>query len=250
MNNSGQLIGVNICGYNYEDGKSLPSRLIPTKNVIVPSHYLPDAMVTTVCRVHRRISLVRGRIINEKLDDSFSEQRHVIIVPPGDESIRNTNVIRGIIVDESSQVAPYISGGDQITVVHLTTISNNENTPTSEGTEVLVRAVENLLSTENDDSEELFSIGFSYDAKVLPEKNVPNDNIYVCERSEGSLTVESSFTEAKKIFHQLFPHDNFLKLSDIMDEIVTERRMHNYEEDDEMKLLQSALSMMGTNVSS
>lgn len=250
MNDSEKLIGVNIRGYNYDDGKSLPSRLIPTKNVILPSHFLPDTMVTTKCRVHRRISLVRGRIIHDKLDDSFSEQRHVIMVPPGDDSIRNTNVIRGIILDESSQVAPYVGTEDHISVVHLTTTSNNDDFSINEGTEVLARAIENLLASGNDeDSEELFSIGFSYDAKELSNENVTKDNIYVCECSEGDLTIESSFIEAKKIFHQLFPHDNFLKLSHMMDEIITERRMVNDEEDDEMKLLQSALNMMGTDVS-
>lgn len=251
VNEAGELIGVDISGYNYDNGITMPSRLMPTKNVILPSHYLPDAMLTTKHRVYRRISLVRGRVIHEKNGDSFLEQRHVIIVPPGDDSIRNEDVIHGIILDESSRVAPYITEEEHITVVHLTMIVENEKPPESHGTEVLARAIDNLLSTgNNDDSEELFSIGFSYDIKELSDRNSSKNGVYVCEQSTGSLTVESSFIEAKRIFHQLFPHEDFLKLSDIMDEIITERRMLNDEEDDEMKLLQSAMSMLGTDNSS
>jgi len=247
INETGQLIGVDICGYNYDSGMTLPSRLILTKNVILPPHCLPDAMVTTKFRVYRRISLLRGRVIHEKNGESFLEQRHVIIVPPGDDSIRNGDVIHGIILDESSKVAPYISEDEHITVVHLTMITENDKPSATQGTEVLARAMDNLLSTDNnDDSEELFSIGFSYDKKELSDRIFSKNGVYVCEQSAGSLTVESSFIEAKRIFHQLFPHEDFLKLSDIMDEIVTERRMINDEEDDEMKLLQSAMSMLGT----
>lgn len=250
LNDSGDVIGVNIHSNDHEDGQMLSPKLIHTSNCILPSNFLPDFMTVNRKRVHRRISIVRGQIIPNNIAEGFQEQRHVIVVPPGEEFVRNKDVIYGIILDESSQVAPLVDGRDHISIIHLITFRNVGESDQRKESETLSRTIEQLINKGGgmmDGTEELFHTDFSYDIVEASQTVLCNKGLHVCERHEPSLTVESSFIEAKKIFHNICPDAMFLKLSDAMDCIVKERRMiHDEDDDDEFKLLESAMNMMKT----
>jgi hypothetical protein len=63
-----------------------------------------------------------------------------------------------------------------------------------------------------------------------------------------TLAVDSSFVEAKRIFHELCPDDNFLKLSTEMDELVKERQAgFGDDEDEEFKMLESAMNLISAS---
>lgn len=248
LNESGDVIGVNI--YDSDNPKILSPKRIATSNCIVPANFLPDFMTVKRKRVHRRISVVRGPIVPDQMNGGVQEQRHVIVVPPGDRCVCNTDVIYCIILDESSKVAPFVSRRERISIIHLITIKDAKETNQENEFKVLSRAMECLIKAGPRISDvvpqEIYHTAFSYDLIEASQVVEKNRGLHVCERYDCSLTVESSFLEAKRIFHSICPDGAFLKLSDAMHDIVKERQTIEQEEDDEFKLLESAMNMMGT----
>eukprot|EP01083_Nonionella_stella_P290563 988673_1 len=268
LNENGEVSGVVLNGCTYEDGEVLPSKHISGAHVVIPSKMLKNTQTSdddnkTKVRVYRRISIIRGKLLSKKTGadaGDSDEQRHVIIIPPGDESIKNSNVIHGVAVDESVSIAPSSKDGFETTVLHLTTTSksNNEDSRYAHGETVLGHATQSLLkchevaTNENHDHhkvKELFHLSFSYELEEEINSSVIKNTTgtHVCRDRGMSLTVESAFMEAKRLFNEICPDTNsFLKLSDKMDELVKERSAGHEEDDDEVKLLSSALDMMKT----
>jgi len=265
LNENREVSGVVLNGCTYEDGEVLPSKHISGAHVIIPSKMLKKTKTLhdsnkTKVRVYRRISIIRGKLLSKsKVGDAgdSDEQRHIIIIPPGDESIKNSNVIHGVALDESVSISPSSKDGFETTVLHLTTTSksNNEDFRYAHGETVLRHATQSLLTCHevathaNHDLKELFHLSFSYELEEEIDSSVTKNTngIHICRDRGMSLTVESAFVEAKRLFNKICPNTNsFLKLSDKMDELVKERSAGQEEDDDEVKLLSSALDMMKT----
>jgi RAB protein geranylgeranyltransferase component A len=249
MNESGTACGVVLNGCCYDGNIEVPEKFIAAKNVILPSQMMKgagrrDGALTY--RIHRRISILRGKLV--KNDDTESEitneQRYVIVVPPEDEGIGNTSLIHGLALDESVNIAPYPINGVDTTILYLSTLGN----PSEEGinhTKVLANAVSTLCG---DDCVELYQLGYSYEVDSECCNTDQISGIHLCRSRGMTLAVDSSFVEAKRIFHELCPDDNFLKLSTEMDELVKERQAgFGDDEDEEFKMLESAMNLISAS---
>ena len=74
--------------------------------------------------------------------------------------------------------------------------------------------------------------------------------MHICNSRGMAITAESAFVEAKRIFEVLCPGEKFLSLSKIMDDLVKESRAGLADdEDDEVKMLESAMNMIGASES-
>jgi len=259
IDESGNVCGVVLNGCTYSDSEKVPMKSIPASNVILPMQMLQkdsskvDSGGSNL-RIHRRISILRGKLVKNEEDDDAEqgdEQRHVIIIPPGDSDIGNESVIHGIALDESVKISPYpMNDGFDTTVLYLTTIAkangSADNDNSVSGSAVLEKAVQ----TFSDDSlMELFHLSFSHEAEA--EQDVTKDakvkGMHLCHPRGMTLTVESAFIEAKRIFEEICPNGKFLKLSEEMDDLVKERRVgQDEDEDDEVKMLESAMNMITT----
>ena len=94
---------------------------------------------------------------------------------------------------------------------------------------------------------ELFHLNFSYEQKY--DKKELGAGVHVCH-PHVSLTAEASFVEAKRIFESICPGDEFLSLSTYMDNLVKESLVGlGHDEDDEVKMLESAMNMIATRTS-
>mmetsp|Transcript_26131 Transcript_26131/g.38678 ORF Transcript_26131/g.38678 Transcript_26131/m.38678 type:complete len:732 (+) Transcript_26131:60-2255(+) len=245
LDDSGTACGVVLNGCRYDDNDEVPEKLIPAKNVILPSQMMKGTGSrdgTLHNRLHRRISILRGKLV--KNDDSeldlTNDQRHVIVVPPGDEIIGNETVIHGLVLDESVNVAPHSIDGVDTTVLYLSTLGKPSQDD-SDNSGMLANAVSVLCGN---DCSELYHVGYSYEIDG-PSNNYEVPGIHFCKSRGMALAVDSSFIEAKRIFHEVCPNGQFLKLSTEMDEIVKERQaVFGEDEDEEVKMLESAMNMI------
>ena len=176
----------------------------------------------------------------------------MIIIPPN--TIGNTNVIHGIALDESVNVAPFYYGDDfSTTILHLTTIV--EGSSILENREdVLQRAVQSLIHGQsrsggsNSGVEEIYHLSFSSNSnnREAMDSYSNIDGLHICQDHSHSITVESSFREASMLFRQICPQEAFLQLSNEMDEKVKESRagISEDEDDHDKTVLESAMNLM------
>ena len=251
IDESGKACGVVVNGFSFDDSEEEKPTFIAAPNIIVPKRMLKKELnldelaSSTGMRVYRRISILRGKLVtNEEGNaDVGNDQRHIIVIPPGDVHIGNQRVINGITLDESVNIAPRDFKDDfDLTILYLSTISRDMDG----GEKLLQKAAKSLC--QNNSNLELFHLGFSFDYDDSIHSNYDDytqDGIYVCQSRGISLTAEAAFVEAKSIFDKICPNDNFLKLSKVMDDLVKECRNGLHEdEDDEVKMLESAMNMI------
>lgn len=223
---------------------------IPTKHVVVSSDAVAlNQVQASKTRVLRRVSILRGKLNFNTANyaDSCcpSEQRHIIIIPPN--TIKNTNVIQGIALDESVHVAPsYYGENFSSTVLHLTTTEQSK----SDDIDILEKAVHSIIKHHNDTNatniEEIYHLSFSYEAtQMLDKPKIAYQGLHICD-SSTSITVESSFRKAHSLFNDICPNLNFMKYSQEMDERVKESRLGIADDDDDQDkvALDSAMNMM------
>lgn len=193
-----------------EEGKQ---KEIPAQHVVVPSDSIAmkkDA--TSRSRVLRRISILSGKLpINvyagNNVDSSSNEMRNIIIVPPG--TIGNSNVIHGIVLDENTNVAPLYIGEDfSATVLHLTTVIEEEGIANDDEEDILHKTVQSLIKSQGEcDVEEIYHLSFSFNSTndvsgdTFPRGVIKG--LHVCDRRGQSITVESAFREASTIFKKI-----------------------------------------------
>lgn len=240
---SGKARGVVVSGFSYDQAEEIPTKFIPSANVVLPAQMLQKNTrnASSSLRVFRRISILKGALVkSEEANVSLGrEQRHVIIIPPDDDVILNQSVIHGIALDESVNISPRAMKSFHITILYLSTISKDNS-----GKNVLDKAVQSLCKGE---CMELFHLNFSYEQKY--DKKELGAGVHVCH-PHVSLTAEASFVEAKRIFESICPGDEFLSLSTYMDNLVKESLVGlGHDEDDEVKMLESAMNMIATRTS-
>jgi RAB proteins geranylgeranyltransferase component A (RAB escort protein) len=249
----GGVCGVMLPSNDNEDGQGKSEKLILAKHVVAPLQMIKQNGRKTR-RVCRRVSIVRGPIVltntTEQDTTTNNEQRHIIIIPPGDQCLCNDYVIHGLVLDESVNIAPRSVSTDipPITVLHLSTFENVHNEGDSSngsGATVLRNAAKALYGKH---CVELYQLTFSHDLYDQQEINVcDSPGLHVCRPSarEGTLVVDNSFVEARRVFEEICPNDTFLMLSSEMDELLKERLAGMHDDgDEEVQMLESAMSMV------
>jgi RAB protein geranylgeranyltransferase component A len=234
---------------------------ITARHVVVPSDAIrfTGKRVISNTRVLRRISILRGKLLVESKsgDDDGNEQRHIIIVPPN--TLGNSNVIHGIVLDESVNVAPsYRNENFSTTVLHLSTVVT-QGDGRGDQEDILHKTVQSLIRNQAEvlgstDLEEIYHLGFSFNSTSHVDRETENatNGLHVCDHRSHSITVESAFREASAIFKKICPNSSFLKLSQDMDEKVKESLAGITDDDDdhEKAVLESAMDMMGSTAES
>lgn len=241
FDSTGNLSTVKLSGYEYDESFSFPEKELKTKNVVLPAQMLKSKENTSnALRLHRRICVIRGKLVKNESSDLFSEteQRNIIIVPPGDDTIGNKNVIHGLVLDESMNVAPIPFGGVSLSILYLSMLQ--EDSKDDSGTSTLAEASTILCGEE---CSEICHIAFSHlvDNAIESYLSYP-EGVHLSTSRGMSFTVDSSFVEARRIFDSICPDEDFLKLSSAMDELIKERKVSE-EEDEEVKMLESAMEM-------
>ncbi|GFH48646.1 hypothetical protein CTEN210_05122 [Chaetoceros tenuissimus] len=241
FDSTGNLSTVKLSGYEYDESFSFPEKELKTKNVVLPAQMLKSKENTSnALRLHRRICVIRGKLVKNESSDLFSEteQRNIIIVPPGDDIIGNKNVIHGLVLDESMNVAPTPFGGVSFSILYLSMLQ--EDSKDDSGTSTLAEASTILCG---EDCSEICHIAFSHlvDNAIESYHSYP-EGVHLSISRGMSFTVDSSFVEARRIFDSICPNENFLKLSSAMDELIKERKISE-EEDEEVRMLKSAMEM-------
>lgn len=245
-----------ICAETYDESLSVSGVVLDTsghyvssKHIVVPSAALtsqndgdiPSTFPKGEKRVFRRVSILRGRMVK-----SDSEQRHIHIIPPS--TVGNTNVIYGIAVDNSVNIAPYDYPSDfNTTVLHLTTIveSNEISHQIEADHDVLKRAIQALVASHQEgqesDVEELFHLSFShaYDSyDINTERTKGNINgLYICAGQRHLIRAETAFEEAKTLFERLCPDCEFLCHSAEMNEILKQRHISRDDDEDQDEMM-------------
>jgi RAB protein geranylgeranyltransferase component A len=209
---------------NREDDEG--EKMIPCDHVVVGAHAISSS---TKKRLWRRISIVQGRLLQDQ-----EQQRHVLIVPPGE--LGNPCAIHGLVLDHTVHVAPR-----GCTMLHLTTTADNDK----DADTILEQVVAKLKA------EEIYHVSFSY---AIPdeEEGITNvDGLKVCQTSGQSLTLDAQVEQAKNIFQSICPDVEFLTMSREMDNIVKERSAgRDDEEDEDRMVLESAMNMMEVDAAS
>ncbi len=235
---------------------------ISAQHVVIPTDALSkdnSNNTSSQSKVFRRISILRGKLIPDDKDVDNSEQRHIIIIPPN--TIGNTNVIHGIALDESVNVAPFYYGEDfSTTILHLTTTVEGK-TLLDNTDDVLKKAVQSLITSKSQSDnatasrvEEIYQLSFSSNSNnhslIASYGNI--DGLHICQDHSHSITVESAFREASLLFRKICPNSTFLKLSNEMDERVKESRAGISDDDDDhdKTVLESAMNMVTSTVDS
>jgi hypothetical protein len=225
------------------------------KHVIVPSTMVDPSVIrnTVRSRTYRRISILRGKLVtaepeqNDSDNSSPTEQRYAIIIPPGTRGLSNQSAIHGVAVDDSVCVSPR---GKQYTVLHLTMTSPEDSDSHDVFDETLGQAVQHLIASQLSIKEEAspvvechhVSFSFSSDSP----NNITEDNqtsgLHIAYRDTQSITCDSAFREAKRIFDEICPDADFLGLAkEVEDEIVYR---NEEDSDDEKVVLESAVTMI------
>ncbi|KAL7531223.1 hypothetical protein ACHAXR_003910 [Thalassiosira sp. AJA248-18] len=249
-----------IGGNDDVDTDDVSDSQLSCKDVIVPSTMMVSSNGNEAlqARTYRRISILQGKLMidqdqNDNKDSSDHEQRYAIVIPPGTHGLENKSAIHCVAVDDSAFVAPHEKN---YTVLHLTT-----NRQTGDGTEddlfvgALSKAVEFLIAsrptTKDEDApiEECHHISYSYSSADMPSFNEEDgknsgqpSGLHVCYRDKQSLTCDSAFKEAKRIFEEICPDSDFLALAKKVEDKIVYRDEHD--SDDEKMVLESACTMI------
>ena len=241
-----------IGGSDDIDTDDVSDRELPCKHVIVPSTMMPPSKgsKTHQVRTYRRVSILQGKLMDQENDVSDTEQRHAIIIPPGTTGLEIKSAIHGVAVDDSAFVAPPLKN---YTVLHLTTSSQvDDDAPDEVFVNALSKAVEYLIASQStkDNSPilECHHISFSYSTGTTPsslyneEAHGTPSGLHICRRDQQSLTCDSAFREAKRIFHEICPDSDFLALAKKVEDAIVYRDEHD--SDDERNVLESACTMI------
>ena len=266
------------------------SKHITCAHVIVPDHILllgsskePPPPVRR--RVLRRISILRGKPFASSPDE---QQRLAWVLPPdhstnGGNKIGNLYTMHGLVLDESAQVAPYLSVKEPrvgCSVVHLSTVVDVDDSVQEQqevDDSVLKRAMETILAQQGsktkksptgdssnsctststtetmlqkNDCQEIFHVSFSFplfNDYEADEVAAGCQGLHVVHRPSPGLVLDTAFEQAKDIFQKICPNQEFLVLATELDTLVKERfgdRSNRDEEDDEKRVLESAMDMI------
>jgi RAB protein geranylgeranyltransferase component A len=231
------------------------------KHIVVPSTMLlPPLRRSQETRTYRRISILQGKLMQEEDQNNGgvvdSEQRHAIVIPPGICGMENRSAIHGVTLDDTAFVAP---AGKNYTVLHLTTTSSRQEgeiLPDEVIVNALSQAVTYLTTSQcaNDSAPcvELHHISFSYaiDVSNTIDENTKSADypvgLHICHRDIQSLTCDSSFREAERIFHAICPDCDFLTLAKKVEDAIVYR--NEDDGDDENAVLESACTMISTTI--
>jgi RAB protein geranylgeranyltransferase component A len=240
--------------YNDLDTNDISDKEFKCKHIVVPSTMLLPVRRSQETRTYRRISILQGKLMQEEDQHNGgvvdSEQRHAIVIPPGICGMENRSAIHGITLDDTAFVAP---AGKNYTVLHLTTTSSQEGEilPDEVFVNALSQAVKYLTTSQcaNDSAPcvELHHISFSYaiNASITIDENYPV-GLHICHRDVQSLTCDSSFREAERIFHAICPDCDFLTLAKKVEDAIVYR--NEDDGDDENAVLESACTMISTTI--
>jgi RAB protein geranylgeranyltransferase component A len=240
--------------YNDLDTNDISDKEFKCKHIVVPSTMLLPVRRSQETRTYRRISILQGKLMQEEDQHNGgvvdSEQRHAIVIPPGICGMENRSAIHGITLDDTAFVAP---AGKNYTVLHLTTTSSQEGEilPDEVFVNALSQAVKYLTTSQcaNDSAPcvELHHISFSYaiNASITIDENYPV-GLHICHRDVQSLTCDSSFREAERIFHAICPDCDFLTLAKKVEDAIVYRNVDDG--DDENAVLESACTMISTTI--
>jgi RAB protein geranylgeranyltransferase component A len=225
------------------------------EHVIVPTTMIdPSVLRNTVrTRTYRRISILRGKLVtaepeqNDTDNSSKTEQRYAIIIPPGTRGLSNQSAIHGIAVDDSVCVSPR---GKQYTVLHLTMTSPEDSDSHDVFDETLGQAVQHLIASQLSTNEETspvvecHHVSFSFTSDS--SDNITEDNqtsgLHIAYRDTQSITCDSAFREAKRIFDKICPDADFLGLAKKVEDEIVYR--NEEDSDDEKVVLESAVTMI------
>jgi len=244
-----------IGGSGAVDTDDVSDRKLLCKHVIVPSTMMGPSKVSKALqtRIYRRVSILEGKLMmdTDSKDGSDTEQRHAIIIPPGTRGLENKCAIHGVAVDDSVCVAPR---GKNYTVLHLTTSSQeDDDTPDELFVDAMSKAVEFLIAsqpTQKDTApiKECHHISFSYSTEKPSfneqdgTKSGQTPGLHICYRDGQSLTCDSAFREAKRIFQDICPGSDFLALAKKVEDAIVYRDAED--SDDEKMVLESACTMI------
>jgi RAB protein geranylgeranyltransferase component A len=238
------------------DTNDISDKEFKCKHIVVPSTMLLPVRRCQEKRTYRRISILQGKLMQENNGGVVdSEQRHAIVIPPGICGMENRSAIHGITLDDTAFVAP---AGKNYTVLHLTTTSSQEGEilPDEVFVNALSHAVKYLTTSQctNDSAPciELHHISFSYATDVSSTIDETTkladypDGLHICRRDVQSLTCDSSFREAERIFHEICPDCDFLTLAKKVEDAIVYR--NEDDGDDENAVLESACTMISSTI--
>ncbi|KAL3762787.1 hypothetical protein ACHAW5_001315, partial [Stephanodiscus triporus] len=238
--------GVLLCGEEHIgsrddiDTDDVSDREVTCKHVVVPSTMLASRNGSKA-RTYRRISVLQGKLMldeDQSKDGSDTEQRYAIIIPPG--TLENKSAIHGVAVDDSAFVAPL---GKNYTILHLTTSSQaGDIIPDDVFVNILSETVTYLTANQ---LPRMVHLAYSTDAsnsRDVTKSGQPLFGLHVCHRDAQSLTCDSSFREAERIFRKICPDCDFLALAKKVEDAIVYRNEND--SDDEKIVLESAFTMM------
>jgi RAB protein geranylgeranyltransferase component A len=253
----GHVKGVFLSGEGHVGGQDdldtddVSDKEVPCKHVVVPSTMLASRSGSNA-RTYRRISLLQGKLMldeDHNKDAADSEQRYAIIIPPGTCGLENKSAIHGIAVDESAFVTP---SGKNHSLLHLTTSNQEGNSLQDDNmfVNVLSETVKYLIANQGDGAPcfERDHISFSYAAygSNSSESNATASDqpfgLHICHRDIQSLTCDSSFREAHRIFRDICPDSDFLAIAKMVEDTIVYRNEND--SDDEKIVLESACTMI------
>lgn len=254
------LGGEGILGFDDVDTADASDQEILCEHVIVPSTMIdPSAVQNTVrTRTYRRISILRGKLVtaeqeqNDTDDSSTTEQRYAIIIPPGTRGLSNQSAIHCVAVDDSVCVSPR---GKQYTVLHLTMTSPEDSDSHNVFDETLGKAVQHLIASQLSTHEETspvvechhVSFSFNSDSPNIATEGNQTSGLHIAYRDTQSITCDSAFREAKRIFDKICPGADFLGLAKKVEDEIVYR--NEEDSDDEKVVLESAVTMIETPLS-
>lgn len=243
-----------IGGFGDVDTTDASDEEILCEHVIVPSTMIDPSLLQNASqsRIYRRISILRGKLVAAQEDQSDTdnasktEQRYAIIIPPGTRGLSNQSAIHAVVVDDSVCVSPR---GKQYTVLHLTMSSFPGDCYSDEVfDETLGQAVQYLIrsQTSNEGTSpvvECHHVTFSFtsDSPQNTEEN-QNPRLHIAYRDLQSITCDSAFREAKRIFDKICPDADFLALAKKVEDEIVYR--NEEDSDDERVVLDSAVTMI------
>jgi hypothetical protein len=245
-----------IGGFGDVDTADASYEEILCEHVIVPSTMIDPSLLQNASqsRIYRRISILRGKLVASQEDQSDTdnasktEQRYAIIIPPGTRGLSNQSAIHAVVVDDSVCVSPR---GKQYTVLHLTMSSfpfPGDGYSDEVFDETLGQAVQYLIRSQTSNEgtspvEELHQVTFSFtsDSPQNTEEN-QNPGLHIAYRDLQSITCDSAFREAKRIFDKICPDADFLALAKKVEDEIVYR--NEEDSDDERVVLDSAVTMI------
>ena len=85
---------------------------------------------------------------------------------------------------------------------------------------------------------------------VTEEDRLPTPTgLHACTRRGLSVTVDEAFAKARSVFRSVCPDQNFLRLSEVTEDIVNEAKVGRTEEEDhDVVLLESAMDMVDSKL--